>query len=64
VCSILISIRPEYVREIFEGRKLYEYRKRLPRRKVDKIIVYSTAPEMRVVGEVNVVDSVYDTPTA
>lgn len=64
VGSILLSVKPEYVERIFDGTKLYEYRKRLPKQPIGKIIVYSTYPEMKVIGEVEVIGLVSDSPTA
>lgn len=61
--SILLSINPEYVDKIFAGSKKYEYRKRLAIKKVDKILIYSTAPIMKVVGEVQVVETTSASPT-
>ncbi|NLM63183.1 MAG: ASCH domain-containing protein [Mollicutes bacterium] len=52
---ILLPIRPKYVEEIFNGNKKYEYRKTIPKRKIKKIIIYSTSPVMKVVGEADVV---------
>ncbi|WP_291300077.1 hypothetical protein [Desulfosporosinus sp. BICA1-9] len=46
----LISIKPQYLKEIFAGRKLYEYRKRLFNQKVDKVVMYATSPEAKIVG--------------
>ena len=54
MCTILLSINPEHVKNIFEGKKLYEFRKIECKRKVDKIIIYSTFPIMKVVGEAEV----------
>ena len=51
---ILLSIKPEYCRRIFDGTKKYEFRKHLAQNNVSKIIVYSTFPEMKVLGEVEV----------
>ena len=62
--SILLSINPEYVDKIFAGSKKYEYRKRLAARTVDRILIYSTAPIMKVVGEVEVVETISASPTA
>lgn len=53
--TILLSIKPEYVKRIFEGTKKYEFRKHLAQKSVSKIIVYSTFPEMKIVGEVEVI---------
>ena len=51
---ILLSIKPEYCKKIFDGTKKYEFRKHLAQNNVSKIIVYSTFPEMKVLGEVEV----------
>lgn len=53
--TILMPINPKYVNEILTGRKKYEYRKIKPKRKnIDKMIIYSTVPVMKVVAEVEV----------
>ena len=44
MCQMLLSINPEYVASILQGKKLYEYRKFRCRDDVDKIIIYATAP--------------------
>ena len=62
--SILLSVNPEYVDKIFAGSKKYEYRKRLASKTVDKILIYSTAPIMKVVGEVQVIETISASPTA
>ena len=49
--------------KIFEGSKRYEYRKRLANRTVDRILIYSTAPIMKVVGEVQIVGTILSSPT-
>ena len=60
--TILLSIKPEYVEKIFNGTKQYEYRKTKCKEKVEKIIIYSTAPVMQVVGEAEVEAIVEDLP--
>lgn len=62
--TILLAIKPEYVERIFSGIKHYEFRKRLPRKDIEKIIVYATHPIMKVIGEVEVVDYIFGSPTA
>lgn len=62
--SILLSVNPEYVDKIFAGSKKYEYRKRLAIKTVDKILIYSTAPVMKVVGEAQVIETISASPTA
>ncbi|GHU97293.1 hypothetical protein FACS1894208_12620 [Clostridia bacterium] len=61
--TILLSIKPEYVSAILDGSKLFEYRKRIPQRKVDRIIIYSTSPVMAVVGEVCVLGVISACPS-
>lgn len=61
MCQMLLSINPQYVAGIFSGKKKYEYRKFRCRKDVDRIIIYSTAPVKRVVGEVDIVGIVEDT---
>ena len=63
MATILLSIKPEYVDHIFNGSKKYEFRKHLPQVKVDKLVVYSTDPVQRVVGEVEVLGSLTMKPT-
>ncbi|MDI9519327.1 MAG: hypothetical protein QM266_08430 [Bacillota bacterium] len=60
--AILLSIKPEYVKNIFKGVKLYEYRRRIPKKNIAKIIVYSTYPVMKVIGEVEVINLISGTP--
>lgn len=60
MCQMLLSINPEYVASILQGKKLYEYRKFRCRNDVDKIIIYATAPQKQVVGEAEIGDIVED----
>ena len=64
MASILLSIKPEYVERILAGSKKYEFRKRLASKTIKKIFIYSTAPTMQVVGEVQVVGTISASPTA
>lgn len=48
--NVILPIKPKYVKEIMSGNKLYEYRKLVFGRSVDKIYVYSSYPEKRIVG--------------
>ena len=55
--KILMPIKPVYVEKILSGEKCFEYRKKLPKKNViDKIIIYSSVPVKKVVGEVKVKD--------
>lgn len=49
--TLLLSIRPRFVDGILAGTKKVELRRRLPRLvQVDRVLIYSTAPVMAVVG--------------
>ena len=62
MCNMLISINPEHVENIFNGKKKYEYRKIRCKQDIDKIIIYSTYPIMKVVGEAKVEEILEDSP--
>lgn len=62
MCKILLSINPEYSSQILQGTKKYEFRRQIAKRQVDEIVIYSTFPEMKVVGSVKVNAVIQNTP--
>ena len=52
--ALLISIHPEYVKKILQGTKVYEFRKKLAKDNVDYMIIYATAPQMKVVASAKI----------
>lgn len=60
--NVLMSINPEHVENILNGSKKYEYRKIKCKEKVDKMIIYSTAPVMKVVGEAKIIEILEEEP--
>ena len=44
MATILLSVKPKYIEKIFNGTKKYEFRKKLAKLDVSKIILYSTSP--------------------
>ena len=49
--SILLSIKPEYVNEIRDGNKRFEFRRSIPRNlDLSKVWVYESAPVSKIVG--------------
>lgn len=62
MCAILLSINPTHVKNILNGTKVYEFRKNACKRHIDKILIYSTNPIMKVVGEAEVEDVLIDAP--
>ena len=61
--TMLLSIKPEYAKAILDGQKEYEFRKRRCKTGVNKIILYSTAPESKVVGEAEIEDIIEGSPS-
>ena len=52
----IFSIKPEYIDMIFSGLKKYEYRKQICKKRITKMLFYSTAPVKMIVGEADVID--------
>lgn len=59
----LLSIKPEFVEQIFKGVKKFEYRKALFKNKVSHVVVYSTMPVGKIVGEFEIEDIIQDKPS-
>ena len=61
--KILLSIKPKYVEKILSGKKCYEFRKAIFKNKnIKTIIIYSTSPVKKIVGEVEIEDILKDSP--
>lgn len=61
--KVLLSIKPEYVEKIFSGIKKYEYRRNIFKNKeIETIVIYSTFPVKRIVGEFKIKNIVKDLP--
>ena len=54
--NAILSIKPQFVKEIVAGRKRFEFRKAVFKRPVEKVYVYASAPVSRIVGEFQPVD--------
>jgi predicted transcriptional regulator len=52
--EILISINPEFVQKIINGEKRFEFRTRVAKKNVKKIIIYCTFPTMMVLAEAEI----------
>lgn len=58
-----MPINPKYVDKILSGKKKYEYRKiKAKRNNVDRMIIYSTSPIMKVVAEVVIENIIEESP--
>ncbi len=63
--AVLLSIKPEFAYKIFDGTKKYEFRKQIFKdSSVKKVIVYSSSPEQKVIGEFKIDTILSDTPSA
>ena len=50
--KIILSIKPEFAKKIFEGDKRFEFRRSIfKNRKISKVIVYASSPISKVIGE-------------
>lgn len=54
MCVALFSIRPQFAQQILCGIKKFEFRTKLCKRNVTKMIVYATKPIGMIVGEVEI----------
>ena len=52
--SVLLSIKPEFAEKILTGEKRYEFRRVVPKREVERVVVYASSPVCRLVGEFTV----------
>ena len=52
---VLLSIKPEFAEKIFDGTKLYEFRRSVFKNKnVKTVIVYASSPTKKVIGEFDI----------
>tara|TARA_B100000700_G_C15059942_1_gene865094 strand:- start:28 stop:270 length:243 start_codon:yes stop_codon:yes gene_type:complete len=58
----ILSIKPKHIKNIISGKKTYEYRKRVFKKNVDKVYMYSSYPEQKVVGYFNIAQIVAGNP--
>ena len=60
---VLLSIKPEYAEKIFSGEKKFEFRKRaFKNNEVNTVVVYSTMPVGRIIGEFSIKQIHQDSP--
>jgi len=59
----LLSIHPEHVTNILAGKKVFEYRKVIPRQGVSHLVLYCTAPVKRIIAVAEVLGRVVGSPS-
>jgi predicted transcriptional regulator len=61
--KVLLSIKPEFADKIFDGTKAYEFRKSIFKNTaIKKIVVYSSSPVKKVIGEFEIEDILIHDP--
>lgn len=61
---VLMSIHPRYAHAILDGRKTIEFRKRPLASDVSHVVIYSTAPDQKVLGYFEIDKQVELSPSA
>ena len=49
--KVVLSIKPEFANKIFDGTKLFEFRKVMFKEHIKTVLVYSSSPVQKVIGE-------------
>src|SRR5690554_6448798 len=60
---VLMSIHPEHVSNILSGRKVFEYRRIIPNKKITHLVIYCTSPVKKVVAVAEVLDCLVGSPS-
>ncbi|WP_279179297.1 ASCH domain-containing protein [Parabacteroides johnsonii] len=61
--NILISIQPQYVNKIIAKTKKVEFRKKFTSRNIDKVYIYSSSPQKKIVAYFKIQKIDKDTPS-
>lgn len=60
--NVLLSIKPKYANAILAGEKLVEFRKLTFKKQIERVYIYSSSPEQRIIGYFTIEDIISDTP--
>lgn len=61
--KVLMSIKPQYVKEIVSRKKLFEFRKSVfDPEMVEKVVIYASSPIKRIVAEFDIADILEGSP--
>ena len=60
--NVILSIKPIYAQAIIAGTKKVEFRKKIFKRRVEKIFIYSSMPKKKMIGYFTFSDIEEDTP--
>lgn len=48
--NVILSIKPKYALALLSGKKRVEFRKKIFKRPVDKVYIYSSSPTKKIIG--------------
>lgn len=60
--SVILSIKPVYANAILDGTKTVEFRKKIFKRPVERILIYSSSPVQKIIGYFDIDEIIEDTP--
>jgi predicted transcriptional regulator len=62
--NIILSIKPEFCDALLQGKKSYEFRKRIFKKRdgIEHVFVYSTYPIQKIVGAFTIDSILHDNP--
>ena len=60
--KVLMSIKPKFVEKIFSETKTFELRKKIFKSSINTIVIYSSSPKKKVVGEIIIDKIISSTP--
>ena len=60
--KVLMSIKPKFVEKIFSETKTFELRKKICKSSINTIVIYSSSPKKKVVGEIIIDKIISSTP--
>jgi predicted transcriptional regulator len=61
--NVILSIKPKYAQSIISGIKKVEFRKKIFKRPVDKVYIYSSSPTKKLIGYFTFSEIVEESPT-
>lgn len=60
--SAILSIKPIYAHAIMSGEKKVEFRKKVFKKKIERVYVYSSSPDQKIIGYFTIKEIIEDTP--
>ncbi|KLE06646.1 ASCH domain-containing protein [Aliarcobacter butzleri] len=60
--TILMSVKPKYVSKIISGEKKFEFRKKIFKKNIEKVYIYSSSPQKQIVGYFEIKHIIKDCP--